>query len=70
MSTDDGTNFGKESMFPPLPLEDWQNTKNTLHLYLQIVVKIRLTLFPHLTHWWHGPLYVSSRGLTTQVVPY
>ena len=70
MSTDDGANFGKESMFPPLPLADWQETKNTLHLYLQIVGKIRLALFPHLNHWWHVPLYVSSRGLTTQAIPY
>ena len=58
MSHHDGPNFGKESMFPPLPLEAWQETKNTLHLYLQIVGKIRLTLFPRLNHWWHVPLYV------------
>ncbi len=70
MSNHDWTNFGKERMFPPLPLEDWQATKNTLHLYLQIVGKIRLTLFPRLNHWWHVPLYVSSRGLTTQAIPY
>jgi len=70
MSHHDGANFGKESMFPPLPLEAWQETKNTLHLYLQIVGKIRLTLFPRLNHWWHVPLYVSSCGLTTQAIPY
>jgi hypothetical protein len=70
MSNHDWPNFGKERMFPPLPLEDWQETKNTLHLYLQIVGKIRLALFPRLNHWWHVPLYVSSRGLTTQAIPY
>ena len=70
MGHHDGANFGRESMFPPLPLEAWQDTKNTLHRYLQIVGKIRLTLFPRLNHWWHVPLYVSSRGLTTQAIPY
>lgn len=55
---------------PPLPLEEWQETKNTLHLYLQIVGKIRLTLFPRLNHWWHVPHYVTPRGLTTRPVPY
>lgn len=56
--------------FPPLPLEDWKATKNTLHLYLQIVGKIRLKLFPRQNHWWHVPLYVSPRGLTTRPIPY
>ena len=55
--------------FPPLPLEEWRATKNTLHLYLQIVGKIRLKLFPRLNHWWHVPFYVSTRGLTTRPIP-
>ena len=55
--------------FPPLPLEQWKRTKNTLHLYLQIVGKIRLVMHPRLNHWWHVPLYVSPRGLTTRSIP-
>jgi uncharacterized protein DUF5996 len=56
--------------FPPMPLDEWRPTKNTLHLYLQIVGKIRLTMHPRINHWWHVPLYVSPRGLTTRAIPY
>jgi hypothetical protein len=59
-----------DTLFPQLPLAEWQDTKNTLHLYLQIVGKIRLTLFPRVNHWWHVPLYVTPRGLTTRPIPY
>ena len=58
------------STFPDIPLEAWRPTKNTLHLYCQIVGKIRLAMHPRLNHWWHVPLYVSSRGLTTRRIPY
>ncbi len=64
------TSFNVEEIFPPLPLEDWKETKNTLHLYLQIIGKIRLTLCPRQNHWWHAPLYVSTQGLTTRAIPY
>lgn len=57
------------SALPALPLADWQASKMTLHLYLQIVGKIRLTLHPKLNHWWHVTLYVSARGLTTGAIP-
>lgn len=56
--------------FPEIPLEAWRPTKNTLHLYCQIVGKIRLMLHPRLNHWWHVTLYVSPRGLTTGKIPY
>jgi len=59
-----------QTTFPPLPLAEWKPTKNTLHLYAQIVGKIRLKLFPRLNHWWHVPLYVSPRGITTRPIPY
>jgi hypothetical protein len=62
--------FDKEKAFPPLPLDAWRPTKDTLHLYLQIVGKIRLALFPRLNHWWHVPFYVSTHGLTTRPIPY
>lgn len=70
MSQTNSTAFGVENAFPPLPLDEWKATKNTLHLYLQIVGKIRLKLFPRQNHWWHATLYVSPRGLTTRPIPY
>lgn len=57
-------------MLPELPLDKWESSKNTLHLFLQIVGKVRMALFPRMNHWWHVPLYVSSRGLTTRSIPY
>lgn len=58
------------SKFPPLPLDEWESTKDTLHLYLQIVGKIRLALAPRKNHWWFITLYVTSRGLETSPIPY
>ncbi len=56
--------------FSNIPLEAWRPTKNTLHLYCQIVGKIRLAMHPRINHWWHVPLYVSPRGLTTRTIPH
>ena len=58
------------TIFPVLPIDEWEKTKNTLHLYLQIVGKIRLKTFPKMNHWWHVPLYVNSRGITTRPIPF
>ncbi|UCE01332.1 MAG: hypothetical protein JSW67_08490 [Candidatus Latescibacterota bacterium] len=58
-----------EEVYPSLPLAEWEETKITLHLFCQIVGKIRLTLSPKLNHWWHAPLYLSARGLTTRTIP-
>ena len=55
---------------PPLPLEEWEQSKITLHMYAQIVGKVRLALMPKRNHWWHAPLYVFSRGWTTGPVPW
>jgi Family of unknown function (DUF5996) len=49
-----------------LPLEDWEPTLDTLHLWLQVVGKVRLATAPPRNHWWHVPLYVDVRGLTTR----
>src|SRR5580765_579210 len=57
-------------LFPAMPLDNWRSTKNTLHLYLQIIGKIRLRTHPRVNHWWHVTLYVSPRGLTTRAIPY
>lgn len=51
---------------PALPLAEWEQTKVTLHLWSQIVGKIKLASVPPRNHWWHVPLYVDVRGLTTR----
>jgi len=56
--------------WPELPWHDWEPTISTLHMWLQIVGKIRLALAPPLNHWWHVTLYVTARGLTTSPIPY
>jgi hypothetical protein len=56
--------------WPELILEEWQDTLATLHMWTQIVGKIRLELTPLVNHWWNVPLYVSARGLTTSPMPY
>jgi hypothetical protein len=57
--------------WPSLPLfSAWADTCETLHMWTQIVGKVRLALSPHVNHWWEVPLYVSARGLTTSPVPF
>ena len=53
-------------MLPELPYSEWQQTKDTLHLWAQIVGKVRLASTPPESHWWNVPLYVDVRGLTTR----
>ena len=53
-----------------LPLAQWRDTHDTLHMWMQIVGKTRLALVPRENHWWHVPLYVCARGLTTMPIPY
>lgn len=62
--------ISQKQILPELPLEEWEKSKMTLHLYLQIVGKIRLKLMPRKNHWWYITLYVSPKGLTTHAVPY
>ena len=56
--------------WPELPLAEWKDTLATLHMWTQIVGKIRLKLTPLENHWWNVPLYVTPRGLTTSAMPY
>jgi len=56
--------------WPSLPLEAWEDTRATLHMWTQIVGKVRLAQTPLVNHWWNVPLYVSARGLTTTAMPY
>ena len=59
-----------QAAWPELPLEAWQGTYATLHMWTQIVGKVRLALSPRVNHWWEVPLYVTARGLTTSAIPY
>src|SRR2546429_4105781 len=56
--------------WPALPYESWKETYETLHMWTQIVGKVRMALSPLLNHWWHVTLYVTPRGLTTSAIPY
>src|SRR5438046_9520539 len=56
--------------WPELILEEWQDTLATVHMWTQIVGKIRMKLTPLVNHWWNVTLYVSARGLTTSPLPY
>ena len=60
----------RQEAWPALPLSEWQDTYTTLHMWTQIVGKVRLALSPHLNHWWEVPFYVNARGLTTSPIPY
>ena len=56
--------------WPALPYDEWRDTCTTLHMWTQIVGKIRGKLSPPVNHWWHTALYVTARGLTTSPMPY
>lgn len=56
--------------WPALPLAEWQDTYATLHMWTQMVGKVRLALAPPVNHFWEATLYVSARGLTTSAIPY
>lgn len=55
--------------WPALRVDDWEPTRRSLHMWTQIVGKVRLAHAPLLNHWWQVPLYVSPRGLTTSSIP-
>jgi len=55
---------------PPLALDEWEDTKETLHRYCQIAGKVRMELSPFRNHWWHVTFYVTTRGLSTGPIPY
>jgi hypothetical protein len=64
------TSTASAEIWPSLPLQDWKPTYHNLHMWTQIVGKVRLTLTPKVNHWWNVPLYVTARGLTTSPIPY
>lgn len=64
------TALSKDEAWPALPLAEWSATYATLHMWTQIVGKIRLAFSAPVNHWWQVPLYVSARGLTTTAIPF
>jgi hypothetical protein len=54
--------------WPTLTLSDWEDTRDTLHMWTQIVGKVRMAVTPMVNHWWNVTLYVSARGLTTSLM--
>jgi hypothetical protein len=60
----------RAELWPSLPFEEWAETAATLHMWTQIVGKVRLALTPWTNHSWHVTLYVTSRGLTTSPIPH
>ncbi|MDQ3988836.1 MAG: DUF5996 family protein [Actinomycetota bacterium] len=56
--------------WPALRVDEWAKTRDTLHMWSQIVGKIRLAQAPMANHWWQVTLYVSARGLTTSAIPH
>ena len=56
--------------WPELELSSWKDTYATVHLWTQMVGKVRMKLTPLVNHWWNVPLYVTARGLTTSCIPY
>lgn len=64
------TSDAQVSTWPSLPVAEWQATRDTLHLWTQVVGKVRLAHMPAINHWWNIPLYVTAQGFTTSLIPY
>lgn len=60
----------REIIWPYLPFEAWKDTCATLHMWTQIIGKIKLRLAPMINHWWQVAFYVTTRGFTTSPIPY
>lgn len=60
----------ENELWPQLPLEAWQDTCSTLHMWTQIIGKIRLHLAPMINHWWQVAFYITARGFTTSPMPF
>jgi hypothetical protein len=59
----------KDYLWPPLPLDAWKETYETLHMWTQVVGKVKLELCPFLNQWWEVGFSVTPRGLTTSLIP-
>lgn len=60
----------EDQVLPALPFDAWKDTLATLHMWSQIVGKVRLKLCPLVNHWWNVPFYITARGMTTSAMPY
>jgi hypothetical protein len=69
MMIDEQQTRQRESIWPALPLAEWQTTLDTLHMWLQVIGKIKLELVPFRNQWWNVTLHPTARGLTTGVIP-
>jgi hypothetical protein len=65
-----GLTAQQREAWPRLPLPEWSDTLDTLRRWVQLAGKTRLSLAPPVNHWWHVPLYVTARGLSTSPMPY
>src|SRR6266404_4993497 len=64
------TSNKRDEFWPALPFAEWKETAETLHMWTQIIGKIRLTQTPWINHSWHVTLYLTARGLTTSPIPH
>lgn len=62
--------MSRAAQWPSLPYDAWEDVYGTLHLWTQIVGKMRVAQMPWVNHSWHVPLYVTARGLTTSPIPH
>lgn len=62
--------YSQATAWPDLPFTECSDTADTLHMWTQIIGKIRLSQTPWTNHSWHVPLYVTARGLGTSLIPY
>src|SRR5208282_6404090 len=72
MATSDlhSRHMSDKDILPALPLDSWKDTLATVHMWAQVVGKVRLKLCPLVNHWWNVTFYVTARGMTTSVMPY
>jgi len=70
MATNASSGVEIRDEWPALPLKEWEPTRATLHMWTQMVGKVRLELTPLVNHYWNVTLYVNSRGMTTSKIPY
>src|SRR5450759_398413 len=61
---------GRAEVWPALPYEEWKNTLDTLHMWMQVVGKVKLVLAPFLNEWWEVAFAITARGMTTSTIPF
>jgi uncharacterized protein DUF5996 len=70
MNTKKTLEVTNDLLFPSLPYEEWKDTLDTLHLWTQIVGKIKLKQSSFINHWWEVAFHINARGMTTGRIPY